>query len=165
PAFGKPCPRTAGTGSVKLRLNCISSGQEICASPLTPLPCIRRCQSASSAAPTSTFFGSQPRNAHVPPYGSSSTTATRQPAARHRYAGAELPDPVPMTMRSKVSAMGLPVCVCRKLGFLLLVPGVQHLLRVVCEALRIVLRIGAIEFSCVRILQIVWSRRLGTVPA
>src|SRR3989475_10536568 len=70
-----------------------------------------------------------------------------------------------MTMRSKVSAMGLLVCVCRKLGFLLLVPSVQHLPRLVCEALRIVLRIGAIEFSCVRILQIVWSRRLGTVPA
>src|SRR5256885_8371955 len=68
-------------------------------------------------------------------------------------------------MRSKVSAMGLLVCVCRKLGFLLLVPSVQHLPRLVCEALRIVLRIGAIEFSCVRILQIVWSRRLGTVPA
>src|SRR3989475_2550817 len=48
---------------------------------------------------------------------------------------------------------------------LLLAPGVQHLPRLVCEALRIVLRIGAIEFSCVRILQIVWSRRLGTVPA
>src|SRR2546422_7913168 len=70
-----------------------------------------------------------------------------------------------MTMRSKVSTMGLPVCVCRKLGFLLLVPGVQHLLRLVCEALRIVLRIGAMEFSCVRILQIVWSRRLRTLPA
>src|SRR2546425_11860454 len=70
-----------------------------------------------------------------------------------------------MTMRSKVSTMGLPVCVCRKLGFLLLVPGVQHLLRLVCEALRIVLRIGAIEFSGVRILQIVRSRRLRTLPA
>src|SRR5439155_27287454 len=70
-----------------------------------------------------------------------------------------------MTMRSKVSAMGLPVCMCRKLGFLLLVPGVQHLLRLVCEALRIVLRIGAIEFSCVRILEIVRSRRHRTLPA
>src|SRR2546426_3569984 len=64
-----------------------------------------------------------------------------------------------MTMRSKVSAMGLPVCVCRKLGFLLLVPGVQHLPRLVHEALRIVLRIGAIEFSGVRILQIVRDRK------
>src|SRR2546426_11363305 len=70
-----------------------------------------------------------------------------------------------MTMRSKVSAMGLPVCVCRKLGFLLLVPGVQHLPHLVCEALGIVLRIGAMEFSGVRILQIVWSRRLRTLPA
>src|SRR5437667_12414364 len=54
-------------GIRKVRLNCISSGQEICASPLTPLPCIRRFQSARSAAPTRTFFGSQPRRAHVPP--------------------------------------------------------------------------------------------------
>src|SRR2546428_11904127 len=70
-----------------------------------------------------------------------------------------------MTMRSKVSAMGLLVCVFVKPGFLLIVSSVPHLPRLVCEALRIVLRIGAIEFSCVRILQIVWSRRLGTVPA
>jgi len=70
---------------------------------ITPRPCIRRRQSASSAAPTSTLFGSQPRNAHVPPYGSSSTTATR-----HRLSGtvrrADPAVPVPITMRSRVLA-------------------------------------------------------------
>src|SRR5438128_5227735 len=67
---------------------------------------MRRCQSTSSAAPTSTFFGSQPRRAHVPPYGSSSTTATCQPALRHRYAGADPAVPVPITMRSSGSGIG-----------------------------------------------------------
>src|SRR5438128_4834507 len=60
---------------------------------------------------------------------------------------------------------GSPGVCMSEAGLLLLVPGVQHLPRLVCEALRIVLRIGAMEFSCVRILQIVWSRRLRTLPA
>src|SRR2546426_7474132 len=109
------------------------SGQETCASPLTPRPCIRRCQSASSAAPTSTFLGSQPRNAHVPPYGSSSTMATCQPALRHRYAGADPAVPVPITMRSSGSAM------CA--GCARLPP--EHLPHLRREAPRIVLRVGA----------------------
>src|SRR5690348_1058545 len=81
------------------------SGQEISASPTIPRPLMRRFQSVSSAAPTSTFFGSQPRSAQVPPYGSSSTIATRHPALRQRDATAEPPVPVPITMRSKASAM------------------------------------------------------------
>jgi hypothetical protein len=40
----------------------------------------------ASAPPTSIFFGSQPRSAHVPPKGWKSITATRQPASRTRMA-------------------------------------------------------------------------------
>src|SRR2546426_11240227 len=131
------------------------SGQETCASPLTPRPCIRRCQSASSAAPTSTFLGSQPRNAHVPPYGSSSTMATCQPALRHRYAGADPAVPVPITMRSSGSAM------CA--GCARLPP--EHLPHLRREAPRIVLRVGAIEFLGVGVFEIIRSRRCHTLPA
>src|SRR6266446_6083225 len=61
---------------------------------------MRRDHSVSSPAPTSTFFGSHPRRAQVPPYGSSSMTATCQPAARHLCAGGDPASPVPMTTRS-----------------------------------------------------------------
>jgi len=36
-------------------------------SPARPCPAMRWCQSTRSAAPTSTFLGSHPRRAHVPP--------------------------------------------------------------------------------------------------
>src|SRR6266851_7152361 len=65
-----------------------------------PLFCIRRFQSITSAAPTSTFFGSQPRRAHVPPKGLESTTATCRPALRQRVATADAADPVPITTTS-----------------------------------------------------------------
>ena len=41
-----------------------------------PLPRISRALSMISAPRRRIFFGSQPRNAHVPPYGSASTMAT-----------------------------------------------------------------------------------------
>src|SRR5882672_2644065 len=61
---------------------------------------MRRFQSSSSAAPTSTFFGSQPRRAQVPPNGLESTTATCFPALRHRIAAVEAATPVPITTTS-----------------------------------------------------------------
>src|SRR5581483_5972324 len=101
PALVNCCSRSAGTGSVKVRLNCISAGQSILtASEQTPLPFIWRVRSITSVAPTSTFFGSQPRSAHVPPNGRESTIATFQSAERHSNAGLAPPAPVPMTMRS-----------------------------------------------------------------
>src|SRR6266849_7362595 len=65
-----------------------------------PLSCIRRFQSITSAAPTSTFFGSQPRRAHVPPNGLESMTATSRPALRQREATTDAADPVPITATS-----------------------------------------------------------------
>src|SRR5882672_12274673 len=95
----------------------MSSGQEMFVSPAIPRPCIRRFQSATSAAPTRTFFGSQPRRAQVPPYGSSSTTATLHPAFRHRYVAAEPPLPAPIPLRSNGSAIR-PLCpIHETLGF------------------------------------------------
>src|SRR5258708_16529922 len=66
----------------------------------TPFPSIRLVQSISSAAPTSTLFGSQPRRAQVPPKGLESMIATSQPAFRHLYAAPEPAPPVPMPTRS-----------------------------------------------------------------
>src|SRR5580700_574443 len=54
----------------------------------------------ASAAPTSTFFGSHPRKAQVPPNGLESTIATRHPASRQRDATAEAADPVPIAITS-----------------------------------------------------------------
>jgi hypothetical protein len=51
----------------------------------------------ASAAPTSTFFGSHPRRAQVPPNGLESTIATCHPASRQRDATAEAADPVPIS--------------------------------------------------------------------
>src|SRR5438128_1421891 len=65
-----------------------------------PLSCIRRFQSITSAAPTSTFFGSQPRRAHVPPNGRESTMATWRPALWQRLATADAAEPVPITVTS-----------------------------------------------------------------
>ena len=67
---------------------------------MDPRPLKRWPQWSASAAPTSTFFGSQPRSAHVPPKGRESMMATVHPAFRHRGATDEAADPVPMTMRS-----------------------------------------------------------------
>jgi len=47
----------------------MSSGQLIPSSPVTPLPRMRRVMSIDSAPLISIFFGSQPRNARVPPNG------------------------------------------------------------------------------------------------
>lgn len=46
------------------------------------------------------FFGSQPRNARVPPYGSASTIATLQPFAAHLFATAIPAMPAPITITS-----------------------------------------------------------------
>jgi hypothetical protein len=47
-----------------------------------------------------TFFGSEPRSAHVPPKGLESTTATCRPALRQPVAAADAADPVPITTTS-----------------------------------------------------------------
>src|ERR1700691_2778475 len=67
-----------------------------------PFPFIRRTQSTASAAPTSTFFGSHPRNAQVPPNGLESTIATCHPAPRQRDATDEAADPVPIAITSNL---------------------------------------------------------------
>jgi hypothetical protein len=54
----------------------------------------------ASAAPTSTFFGSHPRRAQVPPNGLESTIATCHPASRQRDTTAEAADPVPIAITS-----------------------------------------------------------------
>src|ERR1700693_5128478 len=54
----------------------------------------------ASAAPTSTFLGSHPRRAQVPPNGLESTIATCHPASRQRDATAEAADPVPIAITS-----------------------------------------------------------------
>src|SRR5260370_18279544 len=61
---------------------------------------MRRAQSNTSAAPTSTFLGSHPRSAQVPPNGLESTIATCHPAKRHRDATADAAAPVPIATRS-----------------------------------------------------------------
>src|SRR6266852_3082838 len=61
---------------------------------------MRRAQSVTSAAPTSTFLGSHPRRAQVPPNGLESTIATCHPAKRHRDATADAAVPVPIATRS-----------------------------------------------------------------
>jgi hypothetical protein len=84
PALAYPFSLLSGTGSVNVRLNRISSGQSIFVFfEETPLLSMRRVQSISSAAPTSTFLGSHPRRAQVPPKGLESTMATFHPAFRH----------------------------------------------------------------------------------
>src|SRR5260370_31183829 len=65
-----------------------------------PFFSMRRVQARTSAAPTSTFFGSHPRRAQVPPKGLESTTATCFPAFRHRMAAVEAAEPVPITTTS-----------------------------------------------------------------
>src|SRR5260370_29481825 len=68
---------------------------------------MRRPQSITSAAPTSTFLGSHPRRAQVPPNGLESTIATCHPAKRHRDAAADAAVPVPIATRSNLFIMGL----------------------------------------------------------
>src|SRR5713226_6258656 len=106
PAFASPSSWRFGTGSVKERLKCINSCQSIWScSARIPFPFIRRAQSVTSAAPTNTFFGSQPRSAQVPPNGLESTIATCHPAARHRDATADAPAPVPIATTSNCLPM------------------------------------------------------------
>ena len=62
----------------------------------------RRIVRATSATWTSIFEGMQPRFRHVPPKGPGSMTATRRPADA-AAADTSVPDPAPMTMRSKRS--------------------------------------------------------------
>ena len=67
-----PAPRNqpsmrSGTGAVKVRLRAIRAGQSIAGAPASPLPSSMRARVTASAAPSSTFFGSQPRWAQVPP--------------------------------------------------------------------------------------------------
>src|SRR5262249_54823605 len=65
-----------------------------------PFPDSRRAASTAAAAPTRTFFGSQPRSAQVPPNGRLSTIATVQAADRHREATACAAAPEPITTTS-----------------------------------------------------------------
>jgi hypothetical protein len=100
--------RRLGTGWVKVRLKRINSRQSIESwSDRIPFPFIRRAQSITSAAPTSTFFGSHPRRAQVPPNGLESTIATCHLAARQRDATADAPAPVPVATRSNCLAIFL----------------------------------------------------------
>ncbi len=62
-----------------------------------------------SAIPTSTFLGSHPRRAHVPPNGLESTTATFQPAEVHSCAMADAAAPVPITIRSNCLLISNPI--------------------------------------------------------
>ena len=95
-----------GTGSVNVRLNRINSAHSM-RNPVssTPRPFMRRAQSTTSATPTRTFLGSQPRRAHVPPKGRLSIMATVHPAARHRDATVDAAVPVPMQIKSKRCVM------------------------------------------------------------
>src|SRR5258708_5822566 len=58
--------------------------------------------------PTSTFLGSHPRSAQVPPHGCESTMATAQPASRHLRATVQAPAPVPSTIKSNRFVMTPP---------------------------------------------------------
>src|SRR5262245_11246310 len=92
-------------GSISECLKRMSAGQSMVSWPAgTPLSAMSRAPLTASAAPTRIFFGTQPRSAHVPPNGCESTTATAQPASRHREATAEV-TPVPTTTRSKCRSM------------------------------------------------------------
>src|SRR5216684_326886 len=98
PAYMSSC--FFGIGSVKDRLNAISSRQSMHTSPAMPFPRMRRAWSSAATPPTSIFFGSQPRSAHVPPKGRKSTIATIHPALRTRIAATIAAVPVPMMTRS-----------------------------------------------------------------
>jgi hypothetical protein len=64
-----------------------------------PLRLKRLTLSATSAAPTNTFLGSQPRSAQVPPKGRESMMATLHPARRHLWATVVAAVPVPTTTK------------------------------------------------------------------
>src|SRR6266850_5437011 len=98
PAYMSSC--FFGIGSVKDRLNAISSRQSMRTSPATPFPRMRRACSSAATPPISIFFGSQPRSTHVPPKGRKSTMATVHPALRTRIAATIAAVPVPMMTRS-----------------------------------------------------------------
>lgn len=110
PARARPARRFSGYGSVNVRLNAMRSAQSI-ANPLgrTPFPERARAASTAAAAPTNTFFGSQPRSAHVPPNGRLSIIATVHPASRQRNATLPAAEPEPMTMRSNVRVIEIRI--------------------------------------------------------
>src|SRR6267143_3800159 len=66
---------------------------------------MRPPQSNNCAVSTSTFLGSHPRSAQVPPNGLESTIATCHPAERHRDATADAAAPVPIAIRSNFFIM------------------------------------------------------------
>jgi len=65
-----------------------------------PFPRIIRALPMISAPRRRIFFGSHPRSAHVPPYGSASTIATFQPADAHLLAAKTPAMPAPITIKS-----------------------------------------------------------------
>ena len=101
PSAASVASRRAVTGPVNSRLNRIRSAHSMRQPPAIPAPSRCRARATVSAAPCSTFFGTHPRWPQVPPYGSSSVIATRQPARRQRRAMAGPAAPVPITTRSK----------------------------------------------------------------
>ncbi len=101
PSFASVASRLAVTTSVNPRLNRIRSLHSMRQPPAIPVPLRCRARMTVSAAPCSTFFGTQPRWPQVPPYGSSSVIATLQPSRRQRRAMEVPAAPVPITTRSK----------------------------------------------------------------
>ena len=107
-----PAPRSqasmrSATGSVKERLRAMSAGQSMATPSRRPAPASISPRATASAAANSTFLGLQPRRAHVPPYGSLSTTATLSPAAAQRDTTFCAAAPVPITSTS-TSVMAPP---------------------------------------------------------
>src|SRR5215470_10448911 len=117
PIFAQLCSVCSVVLPIIERLKRMSSGQSRTSDPAgTPLSTRSRAPWTASAALTRIFFGTQPRSAQVPPNGCRSTTATLQPASRHRVATAEAM-PVPTTTRSYCLSMaGFPPQRAPKLG-------------------------------------------------
>src|SRR3546814_16505490 len=90
-----------GIASVNMRLEATMSGQltAVCAS--SPLPSRLWAHSTPSVTALSLFFGSQPRNAHVPPKGRLSKLATRQPALAVLLATPFPPVSLPISKRTQ----------------------------------------------------------------
>ncbi len=108
PIFAQASSVRCGVGLTRERLNRMSCVQSMASAPAgTPLSAKSRAAWTASAALTRIFFGTQPRSAHVPPNWRESTTATVQPASRHRDATAEV-TPVPTTTRSNCRSMSPP---------------------------------------------------------
>jgi len=122
PAFSIPFFRFSGTGSVKVLLKAINSCRSMPGSPEMLCSNILWFQSTSSAAPTRTFLGSQPRRAQVPLNGRESIWVPFQPDFAHFPAAAEPPDPAPMTIRSNL----LSVIVESIRGFTFVVSSISN---------------------------------------